>query len=329
LETSVFLLVIGVLGVLQVGESAPLALLGIFGYAVVRLVPGVNRMVGAANRMRFGRAAIENVYRDLVLVAPSPASLDAVKDGLAPQDEVVFEKSIKLDNTSFSYVGASHPGVLAVDFEIAKGDFVGIVGPTGSGKTTLMDLIAGLLEPSSGSVLVDGRDIRLNLAGWQSKIGIVPQNVFLIDDTLRRNIALGIPDESIDGRALAETISAAQLGEFVESLDRGLDTVVGERGVRVSGGQRQRVAIARALYHRPELLLFDEGTAALDTLTEAALLQALEGLRGNYTMVSIAHRLASVRTCDLIVLMIDGRVVDLGSYDELLIRNPTFERMAR
>jgi ATP-binding cassette subfamily C protein len=176
--------------------------------------------------------------------------------------------------------------------------------------------------------MADGRDIHSNLLSWWSKISLVPQNVFILDETLRRNIALGIPDGQIDEDAVASAIDAAQLSDYIDSLPAGLDTVLGERGVRVSGGQRQRVAIARALYGNPELLFFDEGTAALDTITETALLSALENLRGRYTMISIAHRLASVERCDKIVLLMDGRVVDIGGYEELRQRNPMFGRMA-
>jgi ATP-binding cassette, subfamily B, bacterial PglK len=325
LETSVFLLVIAVLAFLQ-ADTTSLALLGIFGYALVRLLPGVNRIVGAANRVRFGRAAVENVYGDLMglsnVLAPEKVARNA-------PTQVTLQRSIAFEEVSFTYRGSSGAGLDQVSLEISRGDYVGIVGPTGSGKTTLMDILAGLIEPSSGAVLVDGEDIRANLPSWQSKIGLVPQTVFLIDDTLRNNIALGLDEAEIDEAALWDAVEAAQLSEFVQSLPDGLDALVGERGVRVSGGQRQRVSIARALYPRPEVLLFDEGTAALDTVTEAALLNALEGLRGEYTMVSIAHRLATVRNCSRIFLLMGGRMVDTGTYEELVARNPTFERMAR
>jgi ATP-binding cassette subfamily C protein len=324
-ETTIFLLVIGALAFLQ-GSTAPLAVLGIFGYAVLRLMPGINRMVAAVNRMRYGRAATEHVYRDIVrLTEREQARAETIG---SKANDWQFDQTIEAVGVSFAYSGSDDVGLHDVNFTIKKGEFVGIVGPTGAGKTTLMDVLSGLLVPSSGSVLVDGVDVQSNATAWQKKLAMVPQNVFMIDDTLRRNIALGTDDDEIDEAAVAEVVAAAQLSEFVESLPAGLDTVMGERGVRVSGGQRQRVAIARALYRSPEVLLLDEGTASLDTLTEAALLDALEGLKGEYTMISIAHRLVSVKACDTILLLMNGRLVDSGPYDDLVERNPTFRQMA-
>jgi ATP-binding cassette subfamily C protein len=211
---------------------------------------------------------------------------------------------------------------------IRRGESVGVVGPTGAGKTTLVDVVTGLLAATSGRVLLDGRPLPAAPRAWQRTIGYVPQSVVLVDDSLRRNVALGVPDREIDAALLAAAIEMAQLVEFVSGLPDGLETIVGENGVRLSGGQRQRVGIARALYHQPGLLVFDEATSALDGHTEAALLRATDASRGTRTLIVIAHRLSSVRPCDRLVLLMDGRVAAVGGYDELLRDSLEFRSMA-
>jgi len=329
LESTVFVALIGLLGFTTTtqGATSSLPIVGLFGYAAVRLLPTINRLSAAATKVRYGAPALDNVFAGLIADPASVAELDPRTYSPASEADLTFERSLVLSDLSFTYESGNF-ALVDVSLSISPGEFIGIVGPTGGGKTTLMDLTIGLLRPSSGRVMADGRDIHSNLLSWWSKISLVPQNVFILDETLRRNIALGIPDGQIDEDAVASAIDAAQLSDYIDSLPAGLDTVLGERGVRVSGGQRQRVAIARALYGNPELLFFDEGTAALDTITETALLSALENLRGRYTMISIAHRLASVERCDKIVLLMDGRVVDIGGYEELRQRNPMFGRMA-
>lgn len=327
LETVVLVSVVAVLSIVTLrGAEASdlLAVFGIFGYATLRLLPGLNKVVAATNRLRFGRAAVDNVYRDLI-------ELPRGDDWEDPEETrpLVLQRSLVLDRVGFRYPSAAVPAVDGVSLEVRRGESIGIVGSTGSGKTTLLSLIVGLLAPDQGRIEVDGVDIHTNLRGWQSQIGLVPQGVFLLDDTLRRNIALGIPDEEIDEETLREAVELAQLTEVVASLPDGLDTLVGERGVRLSGGQKQRVAIARALYRRPRLLVFDEGTSALDNLTEAALLEALARLRGEFTMITVAHRLTTVKDCDRVVLMVDGKVADVGSFTELTERNYTFAQMAK
>jgi ATP-binding cassette, subfamily B, bacterial PglK len=239
-----------------------------------------------------------------------------------------LRKKLHLDGVSYRYPGTAQEALADVDLEIRRGETIGIVGPTGGGKSTLVDVILGLLPPTTGQVTVDGMDIRENLPAWHDNIGVVPQLVFLLDDTLRRNIALGLGDDEIDDAKVWEAVRLAQLDGFVCSLSAGLDTVVGERGVRISGGQRQRVAIARALYRQPTVLVFDEGTSALDNLTEGELVSSLEKLRGERTIITVAHRLTTVRRCDRIVMIENAKVSDVGSFDELARRNATFRRMA-
>jgi ATP-binding cassette subfamily C protein len=228
----------------------------------------------------------------------------------------------------FTYEKAGTPALRNVDLVIKRGEKLGIAGQTGSGKTTLLDLILGLLSPTSGEVLVDGDPVEARLPGWLSTIGMVPQSVFLIDDTIRRNVAFGVQDRAIDDGRVSEVLKLAQLSAFVDALPDGAETVVGERGTRLSGGQRQRIAIARALYSDPSVLILDEGTSALDNTTEAELMEALEDASRDRTVIIVAHRLSTVRQTDRIVFLDDGKIVDIGRFDELLERNAAFRRLA-
>jgi ATP-binding cassette, subfamily B, bacterial PglK len=300
--------------------AGSLPVIGLFAYAALRVMPALNHIVSALNAIRYGGAALEDVEADLALPLP-----DTVTD-VAP---LRLEHELRLEQVSFQYEGTTEPTLHELDLVIHRGESIGVVGATGAGKSTLIDLLVGLSRPTAGRIAVDGVDLRGREAAWQQDIGLVSQQVYLLDDTLRRNIALGIRDESISDEQVREAVRLAQLEEFVASLPRGLDTVVGERGVRVSGGQRQRVAIARSLYRRPSVLVFDEGTSALDNLTEAALIEALARLREDHTIITVAHRLSTVQSHDRIVFMHDGRIVDVGSFVELTRRNEDFRRLAR
>jgi ABC-type multidrug transport system fused ATPase/permease subunit len=205
---------------------------------------------------------------------------------------------------------------------------VGLIGPTGAGKTTLVDLMLGLFVPASGRILVDGRDLRDDVAGWQRNIGYVPQDIYLIDDTVRRNVAFGLPDQDIDDEQVWKALRAAQVDGLVRSLPGGLSAVSGERGDRLSGGERQRLGIARALYHNPEVLVVDEGTANLDNETEAAIVRTLAGLRGEKTIIVVAHRLPLVKNCDCVYLLRQGRVRNFGALSELVATDPAFREFA-
>ena len=215
-----------------------------------------------------------------------------------------------------------------VSLTIRRGETLGFVGPTGGGKSTLVDVVVGLLPPTAGQVTIDGVDLASCSRAWRRHIGYVPQSIFLLDDTLRRNVALGIPDSDIDDARVREAIRLARLEEVVAALPGGIEAVLGERGVRLSGGERQRVGIARALYHDPAVLVLDEATSALDTATEADVIRALRTLQGEKTVLVIAHRLSTVRGCNRIALIVEGRLADCGTYDELLERNEDFHRLA-
>jgi ATP-binding cassette, subfamily B, bacterial PglK len=303
-----------------------LAVLGMFAYAALRILPSLNKAVLLVTDLKFGSAAARAIHEDLLLIEGTE---DWARASGEHEDRVLpLRQEIRLDRVSYRYPSAHPLAIEDAELEIRAGESVGFVGATGAGKTTLVDVILGLLPPTAGRVLVDGVDIRSDLAAWHRNLGVVPQVTFLLDDTLRRNIALGYDDDEVDEDRVWEAVRLAQLEPFVRTLPTGLDTVAGERGVRVSGGQRQRVAIARALYRRPAVLVFDEGTSALDTITESALVQALEALRGKATMITVAHRLTTVQRCDRIVLVEGARITDVGTFAELLERNATFRRMA-
>jgi ATP-binding cassette subfamily C protein len=302
------------------GAQESLAVLGLFAYAALRIMPALNKVVSSVNALRFGRAALDDVQGDLDLPMPAPPEADV--------PPLPFSEAIRLVEVTFAYEGTDAPTLLGVDLTIGSGESLGIVGSTGAGKSTLVDLIVGLSAPTSGRITVDGVDLRGNEAAWQRTIGMVSQQVFLVDDTLRRNIALGLREDEIDDDRVREAARLAQLEEFVATLPEGFETTVGERGVRVSGGQRQRVAIARALYHRPHVLVFDEGTSALDNVTEMLLIEALERLREDHTIITVAHRLSTVRNYDRIAFMAHGSLQGVGSYDELMDRSADFRMLA-
>jgi ATP-binding cassette subfamily C protein len=298
-------------------QSLPIA--AVFGYAGLRILPMANVTIATLNRVRRAGPAVSELYDDFMALAAD----DDLPDG----PHVEFAHSIALEAVSYTYPSATQPALTDVTLAIRCGESIGIVGATGAGKSTLVDVILGLLSPTNGRITVDGADLSNSSKPWKRRIGYVPQNIYLIDETLRRNIALGIRDADIDDERLRDVVSAAQLEQLVASLPDGLDTQVGERGVRLSGGERQRIAIARALYHDPEVLILDEATASLDVETEAQITRTIETLSGAKTIIVIAHRLSSVKSCDRLVWLANGRVVDVGSFEDLRNRRVDFQAL--
>lgn len=285
--------------------------LGIFVAAAFRMIPSVNRIMSSVQNITYSLPVVDILYNEFKLIR------NKVKPG-ASSTKLDFAKTIELKGVNFCYASASTEAVKDISITIPKGYSVGFIGQSGSGKSTLVDIILGLLEPSAGQILVDGKNIQANLRSWQSQLGYVPQSIYLTDDTLRRNIAFGLPNEEINETSVQEAIHASQLDLFIDSLPEGLETIVGERGVRLSGGQRQRIGIARALYHNPDVLVLDEATSALDTVTEQGVMEALKAMKGLRTIIIVAHRLSTVEDCDKLYRLKYGRIVLEGIPKEIL-----------
>ncbi len=301
--------------------------MALFAVALFRLKGYVTEAILNFSMLRYNLVSVEIICRDLRTLQ----DLGGGKSQALPKPAAAsaFQECICVEQLDFSYDNTLLPALQGVTLSIPRGSSVGLVGATGSGKSTLLDLLLGLLEPTKGRILVDGRDIRENLPGWQSQIGYVPQQIFLLDQSIRANIAFGVPDADIDETRLWQAIKAAQLEEFISELPNGERSSLGERGVRLSGGQRQRIGVARALYRNPAILVFDEATSALDTLTEKAMTEAIEKSRGERTVIIVAHRLTTVQKSDCIFFLEKGRLVDNGSFEELCEKNETFREMTR
>ena len=284
-----------------------------------RLLPALNQILFLSNSVQFNGPAIDFVEQELETFGAyaEPTGSDSRR---RRRRRIGFERELRLDEVTFRYPTREEPALRDVSFADRAGESFGIVGPTGSGKSTLLDVILGMLEPESGTVSLDGMPLGERRDAWQRSIGYVPQDVYLVDDTLRANVALGWYGDEIDDERVREAIRLAGLDDVVAGLPDGLDTIVGERGVRLSGGQRQRVGLARALYTRPSVLVLDEATSNLDQATEHRIVETLAALRGGVTMIVVTHRQASVRHCDRLLYLEGGRVRALGTFDENCVR---------
>jgi ATP-binding cassette, subfamily B, bacterial PglK len=300
-----------------------LPLLGMFTLAAVRLIPSTSRVSSSLAQVRYRYASTEVIYRELLALqqrASNPLAGSA-REHVPPMP---FRRALVMEQLSYCYPATRRAAIDDVSLEIPKGHWIAIIGPSGAGKTTLVDLILGLLVPSSGRILVDGRDLHDNVAGWQRNIGYLPQSVYMIDASVRRNVAFGVPEDEIDDGRVWQALRAAQVDHLVHSLPGKLNAPVGEHGDRLSGGERQRLGIARALYSDPEVLVIDEATANLDPGTEAAIVDAIGKLRGKKTIIVITHRPAFVRNCDYVYMLAEGRIRNSGGYLDLLAHEPAF-----
>lgn len=293
-----------------------LPLLGAYGVAAVRLLPAMQALFSSLARVRAASGSLEAIEADFLDARSEGRSLEPAPAPLA------FDRTVELQNVRFSYPDADRPALDGVTVRIRRGSSLAIVGRTGSGKTTFVDVLLGLLDPQHGAISVDGVAVTPERRrAYRRLFGYVPQSIFLVDDTITRNVAFGVPDDEIDAAAVERACRSAQILEFVQQeLPAGFDTIVGERGVRLSGGQRQRIGIARALYHRPPILVFDEATSALDVHTEHRVYEAFEGLADEHTIITVAHRLATVRQAGRVIVLEQGHVVDQGTPDDVLER---------
>ncbi len=315
-----------VIGFATLSESTTTVLVsvGVLLAGGVRLLPALNTLLTAVNGIRASQPAVAIVEAELARLGEYEAIPDDAGDSSA---DFVPTGAFAVSDLLFRYPTRAEDALLGISVEVGFGEALGIVGSTGSGKSTLVDLLLGLLDPVSGSILIDGRPLGENLRAWRAQIGFVPQDIFLADDTLASNITFGAADEVASAEQIAAAVRLAHLGDVVAELPEGLNTMLGERGVRLSGGQRQRVGLARALYRKPAILILDEATSALDNQTERKISDALLSLHGKLTTVVVAHRLSTVRSCDRILYLDRGQVSGIGTFDELDRTNEGFARL--
>lgn len=305
------------------------SVLGIFAIASVRIIPSASQLLTCMGVLRNNKPTLDRIYLDLKELETPESVKYLGMSGKVNSSEISqvhpFTDKIVIEKLSYSYPGAARPSLQDVSLTIRKGESIALIGKSGAGKTTLSDIFLGLLIPESGDIQVDGESIYKDLRSWQNLIGYIPQSIFLMDDTIERNIAFGIPDEQIDKQKLDAAIKKSQLTELIEQLPEGVHTFVGENGVRLSGGQRQRIGIARALYYEREILVLDEATSALDNETESLISEALRELGRTKTMIVIAHRLTTVEHCDCVYEMSNGQIVRSGSYQEIVIEGQSHD----
>ena len=304
-----------------------LPIVGIYAFAAFRLMPALQRVYSGLTTISAHKGSLEVIYYSLALTNNLMPQLQQHSN---PPKDFALKDKIELKNVSFTYPKTTKPALSRLNLTIEIGTSVAFVGSTGSGKTTLADIILGLLEPQAGELYVDGVHLTKGalLSNYQKQIGYVPQHIFLSDNTIAQNIALGIPPEQINYDAVQIACKLAHVHEFIDNLPQSYETCVGERGIKLSGGQRQRLGIARALYHDPQILVMDEATSALDNLTEEHVFDAVNTLAGQKTIILIAHRLSTIRSCDKIFLLEEGYISAVGTYEELLLNSSSFKVMA-
>lgn len=281
--------------------------LGVFAVAAFKLLPSVNKISGYFSTIIHNGVVVDVIAEEIENIQILEQNI--CRERKETEEEISFEKEINLDNISFHYSDAEENVLEHVKFKIPKNKSVAFIGPSGAGKTTLVDLILGVMEPTEGCIRIDEQKLGNNIKAWHKQIGYIPQTIYMLDDTIRNNVRFDLSEERSDDERVWEALEEAQLKEFVENLEHGLNTVIGEAGTKISGGQRQRIGIARALYRRPAVLVLDEATSALDTETEAAVMESIEHLKGKMTILIIAHRLSTIENCEIVYEIKDKKAI--------------------
>ncbi|SHF47974.1 HlyD family secretion protein [Modicisalibacter ilicicola DSM 19980] len=332
---SVMLLVLYLLKAYEGDISEILPVLAVYAFAGFKILPSLQQIYRSFSLIKGNIAAFESIHQDLRESYARSVDIENKKQQLEETSHLHVKENIYIKDVSFFYPDKKEPALNSLNMLIPARKTIGIVGASGSGKSTTIDILLGLITPSSGEILVDdlplskGPQSDKRMRAWQNSLGFVPQTIFLSDSSIRENIAFGIPDEKIDQKKLEKAVELSHLEELLRQLPDGLETRVGERGVQLSGGQRQRIGIARALYHEADVLILDEATSALDNISEKLIMDAIHDFAGSKTIIMIAHRLSTVKQCDMIFLMEGGKVVDQGSYEELVAGNNLFKKMAQ
>ncbi len=284
--------------------------------ACFRLLPTLNKLTSGASQLIYNMPCLDSVYNNIL-----EARKYDNKDSIAPiaafdqQLKLTFNKDIEIRDVTWQYANTDRNVLEHLSLKICKGESIALIGESGAGKSTLADVIMGLLDPQQGDILVDRQPVKSNLLQWSKLIGYVPQSVYLLDDTIRNNVAFGIPTDEIQDEKIWDALKQARLDEYIHGLPYGLDTIVGERGIKFSGGQRQRIAIARTMYYDPEILVLDEATSALDDETEKAVMESIDSLQGKKTLIIIAHRLSTIQKCDKIYEVVDKKIIERVKFD--------------
>ena len=297
-----------------------LPMIGLLGIATIRIMPSFNVMALTLTKMRRSIVSFDVVINELKKLEKSSSKVIDFKKSL-PANNLFEKKDIELKNITYQYPNSNKKVLKNITFNIKSGNYIAIIGKTGSGKSTLASIILGLLDPTEGQIIVNNYDIKENYLAWQKKIGYISQDIYLLDASIKRNVAFGVLDKEIDDSKVNSCIRLAQLDDLIQNLPLGFNTMVGDRGVRISGGQKQRIGIARALYRKSEVLVLDEATSSLDFNTEKKLIKDIERLRGKYTIITITHRLEAIKNCDEAFLLSDGKLVDRGTVDHLILKN--------
>ena len=316
-ENILFIGLIIILLVLIMVESSlenALPVLSMLGIATIRLKQTISIVAGSINKIQSSRAFIPGIVNDINEIEAIEKVNQERKCLLHP---ILKFNKLELKNVNYSYPDVDVPVIDEISLTLNQGECIAFIGPTGCGKSTLVNLILGLLEPKSGKIIVNGKDIFTDIDGWRAKLGYIPQSIFLIDDSIKANVAFGVYDKDINEEQLTNSLREAHLDNFINTLPDGIDTIIGERGVRLSGGQRQRLGIARALYFNPEVLILDEATSALDGTTEAKVMNAIQDLKKSKTFIIIAHRLNTIKDCDRTYSLQDGKIKETNSFEDL------------